>query len=135
MRRGSWLCWLVPAVVLLGAQTGAWGDDWSQFRKDAEHSGTSRDPVKLPLTEVWSWTRQYPNAAYYTMNAAVFKGRVFFISREAQQSFLVCADAKTGVVIWKQAWRLARSITTSPVTWLLPWARTVRCTSMTCCRY
>ena len=31
-----------------------WADDWRQFRHDAQRSGASADPVKVPLAEIWS---------------------------------------------------------------------------------
>lgn len=92
------------ALFLLGlfAAAPARGDDWPQFRHDAGRSATSSDRVKLPLTEVWTWSTRLNNGHSPLFNSVVWKGRVFFTACEGQKRYLICADAKKGSVKWRQ---------------------------------
>src|SRR5262249_27068468 len=65
-------------------------------------SAASGDPLKLPLTEVWSWIT--PAAEKHTplFHSVVWKDRVFFVAREGGKRQLMCANAKTGKILWRQ---------------------------------
>lgn len=89
------------AVLFLSAMA-ARGDDWPQYRKDAGRSAASTDPVKFPLTDVWSWSTRGNDGHTPLYHVAVSRGRTYFVAREDRVRFLVCADAKTGTVIWKR---------------------------------
>ncbi|HTE17221.1 MAG TPA: hypothetical protein VK689_02440, partial [Armatimonadota bacterium] len=101
--------WPIPVMVLLllaglGGSRAAHSDDWPQFRRDSSRSAASLDRIKLPLTEIWSWT----TAAEFTrhsplFHASVWRDRVFFVAADGNTRYLVCANAKTGAVIWRQA--------------------------------
>jgi outer membrane protein assembly factor BamB len=98
MARGKDRRWGPAAAVglwlLLAAAGTAGADDWPQFRRDAARSAASRDPVALPLTDVWS----QPGGP-----AVIAGGRVFFTTRDAVGRWLVAADAATGTRLWRQA--------------------------------
>jgi hypothetical protein len=89
------------AVLFLSAMA-ARGDDWPQYRKDAGRSAASTDPVKFPLTDVWSWTTRGNDGHTPLYHVSVAKGRAYFIARDGAVRFLVCTNAKSGTVIWKR---------------------------------
>ena len=100
MARTGW-CTLLAAALAVAVP--ALGDDWAQFRRDPEHSAASKDKVPVPLTELWSWTHLAGRAPVY--HAAIWHGHVYYLTREGQsriQRRLVCADARTGSVLWQQ---------------------------------
>jgi outer membrane protein assembly factor BamB len=91
-------------------------DDWAQFRRDQGRTAASTDPVPLPLTDIWTWNGEVvarhsgrereEGAALSTV--ALWNGRAYFVSGErapgsvlARRS-LVCANAFTGTLLWKQ---------------------------------
>src|SRR5262245_47760854 len=75
-------------------------DDWPQFRRDARRTGASSDAVRLPLTQVWD--SQAGGGRLLSHGAAVWHGRVFYTDDEGGRRALVCADARTGVPLWRQ---------------------------------
>jgi hypothetical protein len=90
-------------VVLLSCGAGAvLGDDWTQFRRDANRSAASKDELKFPLQERWSWTTHSRNKHTPLYHAVVRQGHVFFTASDKEGRFLICADAKTGKVKWKR---------------------------------
>jgi hypothetical protein len=107
--------WPGPVTVLLllaglCAARAAHSDDWPQFRRDSSRSAASLDRIKLPLTEVWSWTTRADRTARVVhildsplFHASVWRDRVFFVAAEGSTRSVVCADAKTGAVLWRQA--------------------------------
>ncbi|MGV3721486.1 MAG: hypothetical protein ACO1SX_11310 [Actinomycetota bacterium] len=96
----SGLASLAAAMTLTAVAAHA--DDWPQFRRDAFRSGKSADPVKLPLTEVWSQLSKRKDGASPLYHSTIFKGRAYFTTLKDSGKFLVCADAKTGSVYWQQ---------------------------------
>src|SRR5438309_8838878 len=81
-------------------------DDWRQFRHDAQRTGVSKDPVHLPLMELWSRASQLRGNM---STAAIAAGRVYFLSVEkgvdrspVPRRALFCAAASTGDTLWLQ---------------------------------
>src|SRR5205085_168042 len=108
MARAS-VSWLAAGALALALAAGAArGDDWPQFRRDAGRTAASSDPLKLPFTEVWTWTTFHRDGHSPLFNVAVWHNRVFFTACEGDTRFLVCADAKRGSVFWKQPLVAAR---------------------------
>src|SRR6185503_3958191 len=93
---------LLFALALGLAPGPARADDWPQFRRDAGRSAASRDKLKLPLTEMWSWTTPARESHTPLFHAVIWKGRVFFVAREGGRRQLVCADAKNGTIAWRK---------------------------------
>src|ERR1051325_6126395 len=86
---------LFAAVAVVGT---ARGDDWKQFCYDPGKPGGSREAVKLPLTELWSWqsdTRAWPTPL---LHAVVASGRAYFLTLDKGKRYLICGDARTGSV-------------------------------------
>src|SRR5690349_21552940 len=96
---------LLPAVLAAflaaGAASTARGDDWPQFRRDTMHSAVSSDPVALPLTEIWPAGINLVPGAPPLFEASIWHGRVYYIAPGLTRT-LVCADARSGLVIWQQ---------------------------------
>src|SRR5262245_28178738 len=104
--------WLVAALCLLTAPARA--DDWRQYRHDAQRTGASTDPVKVPLAEIWSRKSElvrdqsFEKGSYPTSTAVVAGGRLFSVSGEANSGpypprrALVSLDARTGVALWRR---------------------------------
>jgi outer membrane protein assembly factor BamB len=93
------LAGLLLAAVLCAA---ARSDDWPQFRRDSNRTAFSGDKIKPPLTEIWSWTTTHTLGHSPLYNVAVRQGRVYFTACEGPSRWLVCADAQTGSVLWRQ---------------------------------
>jgi outer membrane protein assembly factor BamB len=82
--------------------TPCWGDDWPQFRRDAQRSASSKDRLLLPLTEVWSWTTRLKDGHSPLFHAVTAGERIFFTAGDDETRWLVCARATTGKVLWRQ---------------------------------
>lgn len=80
----------------------AQADDWAQFRKDNRRSAASTDPIRVPLTEIWSYTNRHTNGHSPLFNCAVWKGRIFFVSCEGNARSMNCADARSGAMLWRR---------------------------------
>jgi hypothetical protein len=78
------------------------GDDWLQFRHDATHSAVSQDKLHFPLKELWTWNTTGPVKHTPLYHSVIRNGWVYFTASEKKQRFLICANAKTGVVKWRQ---------------------------------
>jgi len=92
------------------------GDDWLQFRHDATHSAVSQDKLHFPLKELWTWNTMGPNKHRPLYHSVVRKGWIYFTASEKKQRFLICANAKTGVVKWRQPLQAERlSFTVSDI--------------------
>jgi hypothetical protein len=92
----------VGCLALLAVAGSTRADDWPQFRRDAERTGASTDPISLPLTELWSWENVPTDSRTPTRNfPAIWRGRVFF-TMGAKRRVLVAADARTGQPLWQQ---------------------------------
>lgn len=89
-------------AALFLTTTAARGDDWPQFRRDANRTAASSDPVKLPLTEAWTWSTRGQDGHTPLYHTAIAKGHAYFVAREGKIRSLVCADAKTGAVRWRR---------------------------------
>jgi outer membrane protein assembly factor BamB len=108
-------CWCAAVTLLLvgaGAARLA-ADDWPQFRKDAGRSAASSDRVRFPMTEIWSWTTTHTLGHSPLYNSVVWQGRVLFTACEGANRFLICSEARTGSVLWRQP--LAAARLTSPL--------------------
>src|SRR5437762_9531378 len=96
--------------ALLAAPALARADDWPQSRRDARHSAWSRDPVTVPLAEIWNWKNLGDGRGRYApvSNAVAAGGRLFFSGMATggtsglASRYLVCADAATGATLWRQ---------------------------------
>lgn len=89
-------------LALLLTAAAAHGDDWSQFRRDAGRTGRSADPIQFPLTEVWSQSGRGSNGYSPLYHSVIKNGQVYFVTLTSQGRFLVCADAKSGSMRWRQ---------------------------------
>src|SRR5262245_40202204 len=78
------------------------GDDWLQFRHDSTRSAVSNDKLRFPLKELWNWNTEGPGKHRPLYHAVIRKDLVYFTASEKQLRFLICADAKTGAVKWRQ---------------------------------
>jgi len=78
------------------------GDDWLQFRHDATHSAVSQDKLHFPLKELWTWKTTGLEKHRLLYHSVIRNGLVYFTASEKSRRFLICADAKTGVVKWRQ---------------------------------
>jgi hypothetical protein len=96
----SGLASLAAALTLTAIAARA--DDWPQFRRDPFRTGRSGDPVKLPLTEVWSQISGRSGGTSPLYHSAISKGRVYFTTLKGRARFLVCADARTGSLRWQR---------------------------------
>lgn len=95
--RRTTLCFLLLRLCLALLALPAGADDWPQFRRDSSRTAVSTDRVRLPVTPVWTWTaREMPP------HCTVWRGRVFFVDNSLRQVQLLCLDARTGVVLWRQ---------------------------------
>jgi hypothetical protein len=131
--------WPIPVMVLLllaglGGSRAAHSDDWPQFRRDSSRSAASLDRIKLPLTEIWSWTTEAELTRHTPLfHASVWQDRVFFVAAEGNTRSLVCANARTGVILWRQ--RLtSRRLPPTTRTPLAPWCRRMAWSSSTTSR-
>jgi outer membrane protein assembly factor BamB len=93
----------MPVGFALALAAPARADDWRQFHHDAQRTGASGDPVRLPLVEIWTLpARSTP---------AVAAGRIYYLrsgSRRANSGqdgahrrVLISADARTGRPLWR----------------------------------
>jgi len=90
-------------AALAGMSAVARADDWPQYRHDARHTAVSVDPVKLPLAEIWTWKNEAQQDGFSPLyHAVTWQGRAFFVACEGDGRSLICTNAKTGAVIWKQ---------------------------------
>lgn len=80
----------------------AHADDWLQFRRDASRSGVSKDSLKFPLKETWTWKTKARRGHTPLFHAVVRKGKIYFTASDNYTRYLICSDAKTGKVQWKQ---------------------------------
>lgn len=78
------------------------GDDWPQFRHDATRSAVSTDRLRFPLKELWTWNTMGPGGHRPLYHAVIWHEQVYFTASEKDRRYLICADAKTGVVRWRQ---------------------------------
>lgn len=91
---------LLSLLTVLSAPVRA--DDWLQFRHDATHSAVSQDKLHFPLKELWTWNTTGPDKHRPLYHSVIRKGWIYFTASEKSRRFLICADAKTGVVKWWQ---------------------------------
>jgi hypothetical protein len=91
---------LLSVLTVLSAPVR--GDDWLQFRHDATHSAVSQDKLHFPLKELWTWNTTGPDKHKPLYHSVIRNGSIYFTASEKSQRFLICADAKTGVVKWRQ---------------------------------
>lgn len=89
--------------LMLCSAVCAQGDDWPQFRHDANRSAASADELRFPLKERWSWKTRSRNGHTPLYHAAIWHGKAFFTMTDKGQRFLVCTEAETGKVLWYQA--------------------------------
>jgi outer membrane protein assembly factor BamB len=94
---------ILLVLMLTYGAGNARGDDWPQFRRDANRSAASTDELKFPLQERWSWTTHERNGRTPLYHATIRQGKVYFTASEKGVRSLICADAKTGKVQWKRA--------------------------------
>lgn len=100
------LCLLLGAGLAAGKNARA--DDWPQFRRDAERTAAAKDPVQLPLTEVWTTIRgaSYITPGSTSSKTVVWNGAVYYVGYTiSPQNGLpartrICADARTGSPRW-----------------------------------
>lgn len=92
---------LAGSVLLVSS--AARSDDWLQFRKDGGRTGASADRVKVPLTDIWTWDTRGFRGETPLYHTAVAGGRVYFLARDGTVRYLICANAKSGTVLWRQA--------------------------------
>ena len=88
---------MLGLAVIAGA---ARGDDWPQFRRDSSRTGASSDPVKLPLTEIWSWNSMVGDGPTPLYHSVIAGDRILFTAFREGIRYLVCAEAKTGAIHW-----------------------------------
>lgn len=91
---------LLPGLLLTIGLPSAYSDDWPQFRRDANRSAASRDSLRFPLKEAWTWetkSRYDHTPLYY---ASVWRGHVYFTAMQGEKRYLICAEADTGKVKW-----------------------------------
>jgi hypothetical protein len=94
---------LLPVLLLAVNTPSAHGDDWPQFRRDANRSAASRDSLRFPLQPLWTWETKARTGHTPLYHAVVSRNNVYFTASDKGQRFLVCADAKTGKVVWSRA--------------------------------
>ena len=100
MARASLGLSLLSLLTVLSAPVR--GDDWLQFRHDASHSAVSQDKLHFPLKELWTWNTAGPSKHRPLYHSVIRNGLIYFTASEKDWRFLICADAKTGVVKWRQ---------------------------------
>jgi outer membrane protein assembly factor BamB len=94
-----------PRVFRLGLLLGvllAVGADWPRFR-GPNGTGTSADkdvPVRWTADNVL-WKTPIPGAGH--SSPIVSRGKVFLLSATDDERLLICVDATSGKVLWKQA--------------------------------
>lgn len=93
---------LTASLLALFCGKAAHADDWLQFRHDASHTGVSRDTLKFPLKEAWTWKTKAKGGHTPLFHAVVRAGKIYFTASEKDVRSLICADAKTGKVIWRR---------------------------------
>lgn len=96
--------YLILLILALSAALGTRlaADDWPQYRKDSGRSAASRDKLRPPLADIWSWSSRLRDGHTSLFNCAVWRDRVFFTACENGKRWLVGADARTGTVHWRQ---------------------------------
>lgn len=102
--------WL--SATLLGVSAATARDDWPQFRRDAQRSALSQDKIPVRLTELWNWEESSRASRASGLRlaesnrpigpCAVWQGRIYSISLENKQPFLICAQVKSGRRLWQQ---------------------------------
>lgn len=90
------------SLLALFCSGAAHADDWLQFRRDASRSGVSRDSLKFPLKEAWTWKTKARSGHTPLFHAVVRKGKIYFTASEKNTRYLICADSKTGTVLWSK---------------------------------
>lgn len=93
---------LLLSLFALCCAGAAHADDWTQFRHDASRSGVSKDKLKFPLRESWTWKTKSRNGHTPLFHAVVKAGKIYFTASENEKRWLICADSKTGKVIWRK---------------------------------
>lgn len=93
---------LVLTTLALGCLMPARADDWPQFRHDATRTAASKDRLQFPLKSLWEWKTRGPRGHTPLYYAAVWQDKVFFTASEGATRSLICADARTGAVKWRQ---------------------------------
>src|SRR5262245_61286114 len=94
--------WLASLALLPALAAPVRGDDWPQFRHDATRSAVSTDRLRFPLKEVWTWNTVGPGGHRPLYHAVIWHDQVYFTASEKNRRHLICADAKTGEVKWRQ---------------------------------
>lgn len=102
MRRLSACASAGAAALLILTAAAARGDDWPQFRRDGARTGASLDPVKFPLTDVWTWDTVDVENHSPLGHVAIWKDAAYFVAGDGLSRFTLCADARTGAVRWRQ---------------------------------
>ncbi|GEM_PF-2325652 len=93
---------MTVSLLALFYSGAAHADDWLQFRHDAARSGVSRDTLKFPLKESWTWKTKARSGHSPLFHAVVRKGKIYFTASEKNTRHLICADSKTGKVLWSK---------------------------------
>ncbi|MCC2668285.1 MAG: PQQ-like domain, partial [Armatimonadetes bacterium] len=84
---------VLATMAALVAGNAARAEDWPQFRRDERRTAASPDQLQLPLTDIWS-------APGYGL--VTWKGRAFYVGASGSHEELVCADLRTGSVLWRR---------------------------------
>lgn len=92
---------MTVSLLALFCSGSAYADDWLQFRHDAARSGVSQDILKFPLKEAWTWKSKSRIGQSPLFHAAARKGKLYFTAFDLYTRYLVCADAKTGKMLWR----------------------------------
>jgi hypothetical protein len=77
-------------------------DDWPQFRHDAARTAASTSPLKLPLVEVWMQESHLHSGHTPLFTSVVWHNRAYCTACEENRRYLVCMDARTGALLWRQ---------------------------------
>lgn len=101
VRTGS-AVWLLAVTAVGGAVGAARADDWPQFRRDPGRTAVSKDSLRLPLKELWTWSSRGQDGHTPLYHSVTYRGRVFFIARDGAKRSLIAADTRTGAVRWRQ---------------------------------
>ncbi len=102
------ICALIT-VILSGSVSSAQGaspDDWTMFRHDTSHSGTTLSATQVAFPKLlWN----FKTGAAVVSSAAVAEGLVFFGSRDYN---IYCLDASNGQLVWN--FSTAAAVDSSP---------------------
>ena len=107
------------AFAAIGSACLANADDWRMFRRDSGRTAASEESIALPLKEFWSWQGVRVNKGSALSTVAIRDGRAYFIAGGEHSTSpvgakriyreLICAEAKTGDVLWRKRLELSRA--------------------------